>query len=132
MIIGKLKYEEDILEGLLRVAKENEIKEGAVFLIGAVKEAVIGYYNQEEKKYSHINLPYPMEIVSGIGNISLKDGDVFVHIHISLSDDKGDVKGGHLMVGTRVFACEYIILPSAGLNLKRAYDNKTGLFLFKD
>ncbi len=131
MIIGKLRYDEDLLEGIIRVVRENNIKEGAIFLIGAVKEAVVGYYIQSEKRYIQIKLPYPQEIVSAMGNISLKDGDIFPHIHIVLSDEKGETKGGHLMGGTKVFACEYTIIPSKGLNLKRAYDETTGLFLLE-
>lgn len=91
----------------------------------------MGFYNEGEKKYYEISLDYPQEIVSGIGNISLNDNEIFAHIHVSLSDEKGNLKGGHLMIGTKVFACEYMIIPTKGLSLERKYDDITGLFLLK-
>lgn len=131
MIIGKLKYNEDLLEGLTRVAKEKDIKEGAIFVIGALKKARLGYYEQKEKFYKEIDLPYPQEIISGVGNISLKNGEIFIHLHLALSDEEGNLKGGHLIKGCEVFVCEYTIFPSEGLNLIRQYDETTGLFLIE-
>ncbi|MCX7991594.1 MAG: DUF296 domain-containing protein [Proteobacteria bacterium] len=132
MIIGKLRHNEDLLDELTRIAKEKDIKEGAVFVIGALKSAKLGYYDQTSKKYKEINLPYPQEIVSGIGNVSVKSGEVFIHLHLSLSDSDGNLKGGHLLRGCKIFACEYILIPSKGLKLSREYDEQTGLFLLKD
>lgn len=131
MIIGKLRHKEDLLEGLIRISKEKDIKEGAIFVIGALMYARVAYYDQKEKVYKEIDLPYPQEIVSGIGNISLKNGDVFLHLHLALSDSEGNVKGGHLIKGCKVFACEYTIFPSKGINLIRQYDETTGLSLFE-
>ncbi len=34
----------------------------------------------------------------------MKDGEIFVHAHITLADRKGRAYGGHLMPGTMVFA----------------------------
>ncbi len=132
MIIGKIRYNEDLLDGLIKVVKEKGIREGGVFLIGALQSAKVGYYDQSSKKYIEIDLPFPQEIVSGIGNVSLKDDEQFIHLHLSLSDSNGNMRGGHLLKGCKVFACEYIIIPSRDLNLQRKYDEQTGLFLLKD
>ena len=53
------------------VAKE-KIDSAFFTIIGAVKEAVISFYDQKAKKYAEKKLPQPMEITSCIGNVRKK------------------------------------------------------------
>ena len=71
-----------------------------------------------------------MEIVSMYGNISLKNGKPFVHAHVVLSDKKGNARGGHLLPGSSVFACELTIEEFEGPELIRGFDERTGLTLW--
>lgn len=71
-----------------------------------------------------------MEILSCVGNVSLKVGKPSVHVHIALADEKGKAFGGHLMPGTTVFACEAFIEEMQGKPLDRRLDEKTGLALW--
>jgi uncharacterized protein len=64
-----------------------------------------------------------------VGNISLKDGEPFVHAHAVLSDDEGKVRGGHLLGGT-IFAAEVHVTELLGETLARRLDNVTGLSLW--
>jgi len=59
-----------------------------------------------------------MEISSCLGNISLKDGEIFVHAHVTLADKEGRVLGGHLAPGTIIFAAECRITELKGESLK--------------
>jgi len=129
-MIFRLDYNSDIAESISAVCRSKKINSGIVYFIGAVKNATIGYYNQSKKKYKKIKINKPMEIVSGIGNISIKDKRPFLHAHISLSDERGRVTGGHLYSPTTVFACEAVIIKSRK-QLVRVYDDKTGLFLWR-
>jgi predicted DNA-binding protein with PD1-like motif len=86
---------------------------------------------QKERKYHFVELSQPLEILALAGNISLKDGQPFVHAHITLSDQEGRAFGGHLAEGTRVFACEFTIQEGhAPVTLARSFDEETGLFLW--
>jgi predicted DNA-binding protein with PD1-like motif len=72
-----------------------------------------------------------MEIVSLYGNVSLKDGRPFAHLHVVLPDEQGNGKGGHLVAGgAPVFACEVTIEEYSGPELVRNFDEQTGLFLW--
>ena len=72
-----------------------------------------------------------MEILSLIGNISLKDDKPFVHAHITLADQEGRAWGGHLAEGTKVFAGEFVIQEYLTEKpLVRHLDEETGLFLW--
>jgi predicted DNA-binding protein with PD1-like motif len=130
-IVGRLAKGEDLLAALERLAREHGITLGAVQAIGAVSQARLGYYNQAERQYFFVDLARPLEIVSLMGNISLKDDQPMVHAHLTLADEAGRAFGGHLAEGTLVFACEFAIQEyRAATPLVRRLDEPTGLFLW--
>jgi predicted DNA-binding protein with PD1-like motif len=130
-IIGRLAKGEDLLAALENCAREHGITLAEVQAIGAVSQARVGYYHQQERKYYFLDLNQPLEIVSLLGNISLKDGKPLVHAHLSLADHEGRAFGGHLAEGTLVFACEFTIQEyQSAAPLVRRMDEPTGLFLW--
>ncbi len=128
--MGRIPYGEDLLASLTGFAREKGITKGRLQMIGAVQGAVVGFYDSRSGKYEDMVFDKPMEVLSLTGNISLKDGEPFVHAHITLGDDKGQSFGGHLMAGTVVFAAEFIIDEFEGKDLEREYDETTGLALW--
>ena len=130
IVMGKLSYGSDLLEELTNVSTEHDIKLGRILAIGAVQKARISFYNQETRIYQFRTLDHPLEITNLIGNISLKDGNPFVHAHITLSDESGKSYGGHLASGTVVFACEFFLEAFDGPSFNRYFDEETGLSLW--
>lgn len=130
--MGKLERGDDLLESISFFCKEKRIRLGRVEAIGAVEKAVLGYYDQNRKEYDFFAIDSPHEITSLVGNISLRDGIPMVHAHVTLADEKGMVRGGHLAPGTIVFACELIIEAFEGPDFRRALDKKTGLPLWEE
>jgi len=128
--IGKLRHGADLLEEITEICKMENIQLGRIEAIGAVRNACIGFYNQERHEYKFITIDQPLEITNLKGNISLKDGNPFVHAHITLSDSSGNAYGGHLAPGTIVFAGELMIEAFDGLLLERGFDQETGLSLW--
>lgn len=128
--IGRLLQGADLLESITKICKEENIKIGKITAIGAVKKAVIAFYDQVEKKYHNLEINQEMEIVSCTGNVSVLNGQPFVHCHIALADNQGRCFGGHLMIGTEVFACELFIEEYEGEILERVYDEQSGLSLW--
>ncbi|MCK4248553.1 MAG: DNA-binding protein [Candidatus Omnitrophica bacterium] len=131
LIAGRVGHGEDLLQGIEKICKKNNIMMGKVSAIGAVSQGAFGYYDQVKKKYLKKTLHRKLEMVSCIGNISVKNKKTFVHAHIAFSDKEGKVLGGHLMEGTIVFACEIIIEELKGKLLNRVLDKQTGLGLWK-
>jgi predicted DNA-binding protein with PD1-like motif len=127
VLIGKLCRGDDLLESLTEVAREKGFILGQVTAIGAVENAKVAYYNQKEKTYTGIDLNGRYEILNLTGTLSLKDQEVMLHAHITLSDENGRAFGGHLLQGTSVFACEFSITPFVGPELNRGFDEETGL-----
>ncbi|HLD30529.1 MAG TPA: PPC domain-containing DNA-binding protein [bacterium] len=130
MIIERLRYGKDVIEEIERICREKRVKKGWVSFIGALKSAEVGYYDQKKKAYEKHTINQPVEILSGSGNVSLKEGKVFIHVHAVLSGKDGRAFGGHLFKG-EIFASELFIMPLKGKLLERVSDNVTGLSLWK-
>ena len=130
LFMGKLTHSGDLIEEITDVCRRENIRIGWIEALGAVQKARLGYYNQEIRKYQFIDLDHPLEITKLVGNISLRDGEPIVHAHITLADQEGNAYGGHLVPGTIIFACEFIIQAFEGPVFERAFDEETGLPLW--
>jgi predicted DNA-binding protein with PD1-like motif len=122
---------EDLAEAAKKRVEESGIKAGIFILIGSLKKAIIGYY--KEGQYMSIEFDGPLEIASCMGNIAVDEkGEIVIHPHIVVANEKGEAFGGHLMKGSIVGAtAELVIIEAAGVNLLRAFDEKTKLNLWK-
>ncbi|NWG10834.1 DUF296 domain-containing protein [Candidatus Bathyarchaeota archaeon] len=125
--VFRLSEGEDLAEAIKRRAEECRIKAGIFNLIGSVKEAVLGYY--KDGQYKSIWLGGPLEIASGMGNIAIDEkGEVIIHAHLVVSNEKGEAFGGHLMKDSYVgVMAELVIIEALNVNLQRVFDEKTKL-----
>ena len=130
-IMGQLPYGSDLYDGLTQFIQKENIRLGRISGIGATTHAIVAFYDQSTKKYNPLEFPGGMEILNLQGNVSIRDGKPFVHVHLILSDAKGNVFGGHLLQGTKLFACEITIDEFDGEEFTRAHDERTGLHLWK-
>ena len=132
VIAGRVPKGEDLLQWITRLCEEKMVESGVLSFIGAVSSASLLFYDQARKEYLPLApVTEPMEIVSGSGNVSLRDGKPFVHAHIILSSRDGVCIGGHLSTGATVFACEFSIIRLEGSALVREHDEETGLWLWR-
>jgi len=111
MVMGKLKMDVDLLEGIQELAKVQGIRTGVILTgIGALKKATFRNLKvlppdlKVEKRHRvYLDLEQPMEIVSLTGWVATKeDGNLEVHAHFSAStviEDKVVTLGGHLIPG---------------------------------
>lgn len=131
-IMGRVPQGKDLLGYLNQVCLAENIEAGQVSAIGAVAKAKIAFYDQAKQVYDFIDFDEPLEIVSLMGNVSIKDGKPFVHAHAVFGDHAGKLLGGHLAEGTPVFACEFIISKfDSDHDLVRGFDQGTGLPLWQ-
>lgn len=127
----RLPKGDDLLEAVTRAFEERSISSASFTVIGAVIDAVVGYYDFETKSYRNREFKGDFEIVSCMGNVSLKDGRIFVHAHISLAGEDFACFGGHLMPGAAIFAAELMAAPVPGDANVREMDEPTGLALWR-
>jgi len=134
--IGKIHFfrimeDEDLVEAIKKSVEKVGVKAGALMVIGALKKVTLGYYKVGE--YHYIRLDGPLEIASCMGNVAVGEkGETMLHVHVVVSNEKGEAFGGHLMKESFVGAtAELVIFEAVGLKLLRALDEKTKLNLLK-
>jgi predicted DNA-binding protein with PD1-like motif len=94
IVMGKLKLDVDLLEGIKELAKRERVQTGVILsAVGALKKAIFRNLKVlppdlkvEEHHRIYLELEQPMEIVSLTGWMGIKeDGEVEVHAHLSAS-----------------------------------------------
>ncbi len=130
-IVARLDYHADLLAEMTELCQRENIRLGRISGIGALTHAKLGFYHQENRQYQTLAIDHPVEILSLLGNVSIKDGLPFVHAHLVLGNERGQAFGGHLMAGTIVFAAEVQIEELAGPEFTRRHDDQTGLTLWQ-
>ena len=130
-LVLSLRPDVDLVQSITGFATDRGIETGSLVAIGALKKAKLGYYDQKKNRYREIKVDSPTEIASCTGNISLREGRPFAHIHVVLSDANGNTKAGHLLEGT-VFVAEVHLRTLQGARLERRHDNSSGLWLWAE
>jgi uncharacterized protein len=120
----------DLLDAIKKECESRSIQKGGFYLIGALSRAVLGFYDQEKREYVSKEFPGEWEIASCSGNISMKDGEIFVHAHAVLSGADFSCIAGHVMEGNTIFAAEMFGVTVPGVVPVREFDQSTGLALW--
>ena len=123
----RLERGSDMLESLNEAAADLGFDAATLQVLGAVETLRLAYYRQDLKEYEIHDHPGPHEVTGGVGNVSLKDGKPFVHIHITGTGADGRTVAGHLVDGTRVFMIEAYFRGLGGPAPTRLLDEDLGL-----
>lgn len=130
IFMGRLPHGRDLILSVEEFCKDASIQMAVFSVIGAVSFVTIGAYDQKQQVYVTFKEEAPLEIISCMGNVSLKDGKPFIHAHILLADEQGKTIGGHLFSETIIYAGEINLQELTGKPIERSYDNDTGLMLW--
>jgi len=91
---------QEVMKGLLAFARKHKLVAGHVTGIGAISDAVIGYFDPEKKTYLRAHEKGQAEVLSLTGNLALYKGEPFFHVHVALGRRDGSARGGHLFEAT--------------------------------
>lgn len=118
----------DLLQGLNDAAKELGFQAATLQLVGATRTLSVAYFDQETRRYEPHHYVGGLEISGGVGNVSLKDGEPFVHIHLSgWAKEEGKAVAGHLVEGSEVYMIEAYYRMFEGKAPVRELDEEVGL-----
>jgi len=87
---------QEVMKGLLSFARKHKLHAGHLTGIGAISDAVIGYFDPEKKSYLRIRETGQQEVLSLTGNLAQYDNAPFFHVHVALGLRDGKTRGGHL------------------------------------
>ena len=120
---------EEISAALAAFCREKNILSGSISGLGAVNSATFRFLNPATKAYVEKSFDEQMELTSVVGNISRKDGEVYLHVHVTASRADYTCIGGHLLDARINGACE-LFVEDYGLEVGRKPDAETGLNLY--
>jgi hypothetical protein len=124
----RLETGEEIVGAIAEFARAHSIDAAAVSGIGSAYDVVLGYFDRAAKAYVRHPVAEEVEIVSLLGNLALKEGQPFPHLHVTVSGRDCQGQAGHLFEGKAAATCEVIVRPLPGY-AQRTQDDATGLFL---
>jgi predicted DNA-binding protein with PD1-like motif len=116
----RLKPDQDLRKSLKGFAQDNLIQAGFILTaIGSLKQAIIRFANQSNST----TLEGPFEIISLAGTVSVYG----VHLHIAISNEIGEIIGGHLDNGSIICTTAEIVMGESKKNIFcREFDEQTG------
>ena len=130
IIYVKLVKGEEIVTSLYEVINKHSIVSGWINGIGAICKVELGFYNLRDKTYNKKKLDSEYELTSLMGNVSIKEGNSFLHLHVNISDESFNAYGGHLFSSEILVGGEFIIRETKS-NIQREFDDNIGLFLWE-
>ncbi len=121
---------EEIVSSLMEFCRRESVMLGSVEAIGAADHAVVALYDVDQRVFHRHTYDEPLEITSLLGNISTKEGETYLHLHISLCRSDMSVIGGHLNECRISGTCEMFVRRIEGAVGRRHDADVTGLNLY--
>lgn len=129
-IFARLDKGEEVVQTLKELCEKESITLGRVSGIGAVNFVDLGFFETEGKNYFTKEFTGDYEVTSLTGNISTMDGEIYLHLHITIGDKEYRAWGGHLNKAI-VSATLEVIIDTADGTVDRAFSEEIGLNLWK-
>lgn len=119
-----LKRGERIMDSILKACEEHQLEGGRINGIGALCRPELGFYDLKNKSYIRKEFAGDdYELLSLVGNISLKEGKPFAHIHVVLGDREFQTFGGHLFGAEVAVTAEVSIIPFGSMPIREFHDS---------
>ena len=121
-----LKAGARVPDDILAIAKTEKISTARVEAIGGVEELRLAYFNRRTKRYEEQDFKEFLEVTGILGNVTLKDGKPFLHIHGTFGRRDLSALAGHVMSAKVFPLLEVVITPTKNRALRR-FDDELGL-----
>lgn len=124
--IYSLKAGARLPDEIIAIAKKEKVSTAQVEAIGGAEELKLAYFNHESKKYEEHEFKEFLEVTSILGNITLKEGEPFLHIHGTFGRKDLSTLAGHVMSAKVFPLLEVVVTPTENRALRR-FDDELGL-----
>lgn len=125
-IVVRLDRGDEISESILKIAAMEKIALASISGIGATDDVEVGVFDTKKGTYNRFAFSGTHEITSLTGNLTTKDAEPYLHLHITLAGEAGKIVGGHLLRGIISLTAEIMITVVEG-EAVRTYDSKLGI-----
>ena len=95
--VVRLDPGDEVVESLTALAQKENICLASVTGLGAAKDITVGLFSVTEKKFYGTRCQGEYEVSALVGNITRKDGEPYLHLHITFGNPAGgEAYAGHL------------------------------------
>jgi predicted DNA-binding protein with PD1-like motif len=116
---------------LQEFAGTERISAAQITAIGALSDAVLGYFDWNKKEYQRTPVREQVEVASLLGDVALSpDGKPGLHVHLVLGTRDGKALAGHLLE-EHVRPTLEVILTESPAHLQKVLDPESGLALIR-
>ncbi|TVQ98554.1 MAG: DNA-binding protein [Desulfovibrionales bacterium] len=129
-LLVRLDPGDELVASLVDICKKEDIRLGVVSGIGAVNNVTVGLFKTATKEYHAATLEGDYEITCLTGNVSRMGGEVYLHLHATLSDIEHKAYGGHLNKAL-VSATAEIWIDIVNGEIDREFSDTIGLNILK-
>ena len=124
-----LETGDEVASQIKAFADREKLKAAQLTAIGAFSDAVLGYFDWEQKQYRQTPVNEQVEVAAFIGDIALsKNDDRSLHVHVVLGRRDVTALAGHLMEA-HVRPTLEVILTEHPAHLRKRRDPESGLAL---
>jgi uncharacterized protein len=116
-----------VVASIAEFCRKRKIAAAALSGIGSCRSPELGFFEPARRAYRFRTLRGGYELAALLGNVSLRDGRPFVHVHAVLGGRDFRAFAGHLREAEVLAAAEVILVPLPG-RLARKADPGTGTF----
>jgi len=124
--IYSLKAGAKIPEDILAIVSKEKVATARVEAIGGVEELRLAYFNRNSKRYEEHDFREFLEVAGILGNVTLKDGKPFLHVHGTFGRRDLSALAGHVVTAKVFPLLEVVITPTRNRALRR-FDDELGL-----
>jgi uncharacterized protein len=118
----RLRPGDDLVDSIMDFSRQHSIQAGGIVTcVGSLSKARLRYANQ--KDYQDLDdKGRHFEIVALVGTFSTTDR----HLHLAVANERGEVFGGHVGSGNRVYTtAEIILVEGVNWEFRREKDTET-------
>ena len=128
--IVRIDRGEEILASLKSLCEKENIILAQVDALGAVDHAEVCVYDVPTRTFFRKTFDEPMEISNLCGTVTRKDGEVYLHLHVTVGDKELHAHGGHATALRVSATCEMVVRTIPG-DVGRELNEEVGLNQFR-
>jgi predicted DNA-binding protein with PD1-like motif len=104
---------DEIVSGLTDLAIKNHITSGYITGLGGLSGALLAFGDPKINAFKKVPITDKCELVSLVGDIQLRDGKPYVHLHAVVAFADGSTKAGHVMEAHVAPVAEIVVVATA-------------------
>ena len=128
IVIVRMQDGEEFFETLYNALRKHSVSAGVIISsIGMLRRIEMAFY-KGNSVYEEDFIEGPLELVSLQGNVGLKEGEPFAHVHVTLTDESNRAFGGHLKKAIVQYTNELFLRRLEKTRINRKFEESTGLY----